>query len=359
MTVETPHRIGEPFVRQVIVWAAVALSAGAARSAEPPVTATAASTLGTDAGHIRQFAFDGNPDTYFASAANPTKSDHFTLTFDKPVAIRSVTVTTGLPAGGRGLDSGTLEGSADGKAFEPLADFAGGTATAKPGKPLVALRVRPKDELKHALVVREVSVVSEPVVATFKYPVEIRAESEDPELKEWVEKAARVCERQYPMICEELRSDGFKPRTTFSMTLKKDYKGVAAAGGGRITGSVKYFKDHPNDVGAMVHETAHIVQSYRVRGNPGWLVEGIADYIRFYRYEADPQKPPRAERARHDAGYRTSARFLNFVAQKYDKDLVRKLNAAMREGEYKPEIWETLTKKSVGDLAAEWKESLK
>ena len=47
------------------------------------------------------------------------------------------------------------------------------------------------------------------------------------------------------------------------MTLKKSYRGVAAASGSRITGSVKYFKDHPDDVGAMIHETAHIVQHYR------------------------------------------------------------------------------------------------
>jgi hypothetical protein len=342
-----------------LVLIAVALAAGPARPADPPVAATATSTLATDAGHIRQFAFDGNADTYFASATNPTKADHLTITFDKPVAIKSVTVTTGLPDGGRGLGAGTLEGSADGKSFESLAAFADGTATSSPGKRLVALRVRPTADLAHPLVVREMTVTSDPAVLSFKYPVEIRADSEDPELTAWVEKAARVCERQYPMICEELRSDGFKPRTTFTMTLKKDYKGVAAAGGGRITGSVKYFKDHPDDVGAMVHETAHVVQSYRVRGNPGWLVEGIADYIRFYRYEKDPQKPPRAERARHDAGYRTTARFLHFVAEKYDKDLVRKLNAAMREGEYKPEIWEALTRKSLADLASEWKESLK
>ena len=80
------------------------------------------------------------------------------------------------------------------------------------------------------------------------------------------------------MICEELMSDGFKPLTVIPMTLRSDYSGVAAAGGGRITGSVKYFKDHPNDVGAMVHETVHCVQLYRGRGNPGWLVEGVADY---------------------------------------------------------------------------------
>ena len=35
----------------------------------------------------------------------------------------------------------------------------------------------------------------------------------------------------------------------------------------------------------MVHETVHCVQQYRTRNNAHWLVEGIADYIRFFKYE--------------------------------------------------------------------------
>jgi hypothetical protein len=37
---------------------------------------------------------------------------------------------------------------------------------------------------------------------------------------------------------------------------------------------------------------------------------------------------------------------------------VKKLNKAMREGEYKEEIWKTLTKKTVQELGEEWKASL-
>jgi Peptidase of plants and bacteria len=331
-----------------------------AAAADAPVPAVAASTLATGGDHIRQFAFDDDPATYFESAGNATQADHFTVTFDAPVAVRSVRVTTGRPEGGDALDRGTLEGSADGKTFEPLVAFAAGTAQAAPaGRKLVALRVRPAADLAHPLVIREIAVTSDPAVVTFKYPVEFRVTSEDPELTAWAEKAGGICERQYAMICEALQSDGFMPRTTVSLTLRNNYNGVAAAGGGRITGSVRYFKAHPEDFGAMVHETVHVVQSYRTRGNPGWLVEGIADYVRFYRYEKDPRPPPRPDRARYDGSYRVTARFLNYVAEKYDKDLVRKLNTAMREGEYKPELWQALTKKTVQELGEEWKESLK
>src|SRR6516225_8929960 len=57
-----------------------------------------------------------------------------------------------------------------------------------------------------------------------KYPVEFEVNAADaPEMKDWLEKTARVCQQQYPMICEELKSDGFKPPRRVSMTLKKDY----------------------------------------------------------------------------------------------------------------------------------------
>ncbi len=75
------------------------------------VTAVVESTLTTDGGMIRQFAFDGKADTHFTSTKPPAAADHFTLTFDQPV--KAVTVTTGKPKGGGELAAGVLEGSAD------------------------------------------------------------------------------------------------------------------------------------------------------------------------------------------------------------------------------------------------------
>src|SRR5258706_7440644 len=66
---------------------------------------------------IKQFAFDGDPKTYFASAKNPSDKDHFTLVFDKPVTIKSITATSGKPDGSDKLDAGVLQVSADGTTF--------------------------------------------------------------------------------------------------------------------------------------------------------------------------------------------------------------------------------------------------
>jgi hypothetical protein len=111
----------------------------------------------------------------------------------------------------------------------------------------------------------------------------------------------------------------------------------------------------------MVHETVHCVQRYRRGGNrnPGWLVEGIADYIRFFKYEPGKLGRINPDRARYDGSYRVTAAFLAYVTEKYDKELVRKLNMAMRAGEYKEEVWKDCTGKTVQELGEEWKATLR
>jgi hypothetical protein len=342
-----------------LTWLFLALQVIAAEPPKKPIPAAAESSLKSAGGQIRQFAFDDNPDTFFASDGNPGKDDHFTLRFDEPVTVKSVTVTTGRPKGGDAVESGILEASADGEKFARFAAFKDGTASGTPAGKVRALRVKP-GEAKYPVVIREVKIESDPPVAVFEYPVEFTIDVSDaPDMKEWAEKVAHVCERQYSMINQELKSDGYKPPTQVTMTLKKDYRGVAATGGSRITGSVKYFQDHPDDIGAMVHETVHVIQRYRTRNNPGWLVEGVADYVRFFKYEPGKLGRINPDRARYDGSYRVTAAFLNYVSEKYDKELVRKLNRAMREGEYKDDLWKELTKKTTKELDEEWRATLK
>ena len=184
-----------PYSRLIVHRGHPFCSRGAARRAPKaaPVAAVVESTLKTFGGQIRQFAFDGKADTYFASANNPTKDDHFTLIFDEPVAIRSVSVITGTPKGSYALDAGLLESSADGETFEKLAAFANGIARVKSdGAKMKAVRIRPSRDLKHQLAIREITIVSEPKVAVFKYPIEFNIDvTQMPEMKAWAEKVAR------------------------------------------------------------------------------------------------------------------------------------------------------------------------
>ncbi len=342
---------------------ATLLALGAHRPSERPATPVAAaveSTLATASDKVRQLAFDGDDATYYASENRPGEKDSFTLTPEAPVLVRSVAVRTGKPDGSDRLEGGKLEGSEDGTTFQELATFKDGEAKAEPRATLKVLRIRPAAGATHPLVVREIAIDSEPKVEVFKYPVEFTVDvSDSPEMRDWAEKAARTCEGWYGRINEELRSDGYRPTRRVRMILKKGIGPPAFASGDRITGKVEWFKAHPDDVGAMIHETCHIVQRYRSRNNPGWLVEGVADYVRFFKFEPGKIGPIDAQRAHYEGNYRVSARFLDYVTEKYDKELVLKLNRAMREGTYKDELFTDLTGKTLAELDEEWRATLK
>ncbi len=91
------------------------------------------------------------------------------------------------------LEVGVLEFSEDGKKFETLTKFTDGKAAcrqSREGKKIQALRVKPTEDMKHPLAIREFVVDSEPKVVTFKHPIEFVVDVSDaPEMKEWAEKA--------------------------------------------------------------------------------------------------------------------------------------------------------------------------
>jgi hypothetical protein len=187
-------------------------------------------------------------------------------------------------------------------------------------------------------------------------------------------------------------SDGYTPPKSFTVLLRPG-NGVAATGGTRVTANSNWLGGQLNKeaVGALVHEEVHVVQQYGYglgrggrrgattrpaeaasaagattrpsarQGNPVWLVEGIADYIRWWFYEPDGPRRypnPNSSRTRYDGSYTTSANFLHWVAGKYDKDIVKQMNAAMRERRYNAGLWKEYTGKTVQELGDEWKQSL-
>lgn len=332
--------------------------------AEPPAPAVVGipvaveTSLRTGGMHIRQYAFDGDPATCFESATNPTAADHFTLRFDNPAAVRLVSVQTGAPDGGRKLAAGRLEVSTDGTVFEQLATFKNGVARGDAGgREIVAVRVVPAAQ-GHPLVIREF-VIAAPQLVPFRFPVEFAVDATGaPELAEWAGRVARTCERAYPMVCDELGIERHRAPALIPFAVRRDVRGVVSMGGGKITASAKYFEANPHDVGAVVYATVQAVQWYR-RPAPGWLSDGIADYVRFYKFEPGATDPPDPETARHDRGSRNTAAFLAYCVETHNSDLIRRLNDALRKGRYADDVWVSLTGKSLSELADEWRRSLR
>jgi len=196
--------------------------------------------------------------------------------------------------------------------------------------------------------------------------------SEAPELKAWAEeKLGPVLAAWYPKITALLASEGYAAPKRFSIILRPG-RGVAATAGTRITANSTWLNSELEGeaVGALMHEVIHVVQQYRGRrGNPdfrpapGWLVEGIPDYIRWFVYEPQSHgadvtwlRSCRAVALKYDAGYRVSANFLNYVVEHHDpkKALITRLNAACRQGRYSDELWQDCTGKTLRELNDEW-----
>jgi hypothetical protein len=195
-----------------------------------------------------------------------------------------------------------------------------------------------------------------------------------PNLKEWAEtKLAPVLAEWYPKFVGMMGSDGFTAPTNFSVTIKP-VRGVAFTSGTAITGNSEWLESQLKGeaVGSLVHEMVHVIQQYGwgrrhnpdATRSPGWLVEGLTDYMRWFKYEPESHgadlvwlKRQREPKFQYDGSYRITANFLNWVVNHYDADLITKLNTAMREGRYDESIWQKATGKPVQELAAEWQKN--
>lgn len=192
-----------------------------------------------------------------------------------------------------------------------------------------------------------------------------------PDLTDWaLTELVPVVQKWYPKIVSLLPSDGFEPATNVTIRFRDGMRGTpASAGGGNINCNIEWFRKNLKGEarGAVVHEMVHVVQQYgRARRNnpdatrtPGWIVEGLADYIRWFLYEPESKGAEitarNLSRARYDANYRITGNFLNWVVEKYDRQLIRKLNTIAREGKYKEELWKEYTGKTVQELGDEWR----
>jgi Domain of Unknown Function (DUF1080)/Peptidase of plants and bacteria len=199
-----------------------------------------------------------------------------------------------------------------------------------------------------------------------------------PDLKDWAEKKlAPVLAQWYPKLTSMLASDGYVAPTNFSVIIRPG-NGVAATGRGRVTANSAWLKRELNGeaIGALVHEEVHVVQRYGggrrndpdYKPAPGWLIEGIPDYIRWFIYEPQSHgadvtffRTRRSVNLNYDGLYRVSANFLNYVVETYgkDKNLITKVNAACRQGKYTDDLWKELTGKALPELNDEWKATIK
>ena len=109
-------------------------------------------------------------------------------------------------------------------------------------------------------------------------------------MAKWAAEAKARCEKFYPTICQQLGTPN--SRQPLSVTITFRSKAASPAPPERhIICSAEWFTEHPDDYGAVIHELCHVVQAYGNKKVPGWVTEGIADYVRWFKYEPAKRRP--------------------------------------------------------------------
>jgi hypothetical protein len=183
--------------------------------------------------------------------------------------------------------------------------------------------------------------------------------SDFPEGEAWAKQAKALVETWYPTVTSWLATEDFKAPSEIKLVFKKEISAPAYASGGTITVNGKWITQRPDDLGMMIHELVHVVQQYpNSRNKPGWLVEGIADYIRWWRYEPELHSTKGrtkidVAKAKYTDSYRTTGMWLAWSGRTYHMGLVPALDRAMRKREDPMLVFKALTGKDADEL---WKE---
>ena len=182
--------------------------------------------------------------------------------------------------------------------------------------------------------------------------------TEAPDQRLWAEQAQSLVRQWFPLICQFLATEHYKPPKMIGLVFKKELSAPAYTIVSQIFISVPWITAHPDDFGMVLHELTHVIQAYPDSPNkPVWLVEGIADYIRYWRYE--PEKPHPVivpQKSSFRDGYGTTATFLAWLLETYDKRIIFRLDQAMRNGQDPLPVFHDLTGKTASDL---WEEFLR
>ncbi|MBL8059284.1 MAG: hypothetical protein JNK63_01045 [Chthonomonas sp.] len=215
-----------------------------------------------------------------------------------------------------------------------------------------------------------------PLAPAIKTPIIAVDTSAYPEGRDWGHDARRVAEKWFPIVTTLLATDGrdpltgklkggaYRPPTVVSLIIKPFEGAPAYASGPAITIQSEWIKSHPEDLGMVVHELTHVIQSYPdSEQKPGWLVEGIADYIRWWRYEPELQSGRgrtkiEPGKSKYTDGYRTTALWLAWASRKYNMALVPCLDLALRNAEDPMPQFSRVTGKDANALWEEFVEEV-
>lgn len=339
------------------------VAVGHAQVVEPvsEVDALVYSTMPSTPAHRPQMAMDGDQGTYFKSVYGMSDGDDFQILLSRPIPVRSLRITSGDAENQDLLTNGFVEISSDGAAYRRAAAFndAGVAEATLPNTTVAALRIRLNQRGNlPSLLIREITIdspnkLSHVLLGPGRGFADI---SQAPDVADWARRAEKQLQEFWPHSAALLYSNNFITPNKVNVVYRTGpgVTAIAAAGGGVITVNSQWSRRQPNDTGLIVHEAAHVIQAMSAY-NPVWLVEGIADYIRWVKFEPQNHKPRiNVATASYRDSYRTTGTFLGWCELRYDSTLVTKLNDAIRFGRYSDDLFKKYCGKDVDTLWSEF-----
>lgn len=322
----------------------------------PPPQPAIYTTLPSFYAHRPTLAMDGDAQSFYQASRYMTSGDGFTVLLSRKVQVKSVRIETGTIQGEARLEGADLETTADGATWTKAAEFQEGVAEAEPGKPLLGVRIRLGRAPSNAtmLVVREIKLDAAERLAPVKFgkPRGFVDISRAPDMADWSKRAEAQIEAFWPKAESILYSKGFVPPNAVYVVYRSDTPiPIAMTGGGVMTVNPTWCRAHPTDTGLTVHEMVHVVQS---GGSPVWLVEAIADYVRWVRFEPEHLELPVDPASGPHVPYRPGGAFLAYCANHYDPQLVTELEDASRFNHYSDALFERYCGKPIDALWAEF-----
>ena len=153
-----------------------------------------------------------------------------------------------------------------------------------------------------------------------------------PDMAEFGKTCCKLAKTHYPTICRILGGKDYAAPQTIKFVLIRRFPYPAACTGEGVALGIKWFKQHPGDLGAVIHEMTHVAQNYP-QHKYTWLSEGLTDYVRYRIGLDDGWKIPDGYRPgqKLENGYRDTAAFLLWVEKK-DPGIIPALHHAFLDG---------------------------
>jgi len=177
--------------------------------------------------------------------------------------------------------------------------------------------------------------------------------SADPSLESWLTDTIRPeVALWYPKISDHIAYPRYTPPLEATLKLDSTLSVPAKTSGTTVHLSTSYFRAHPDDIGAVIHELAHVAST--TANYQRWEDESIADWIRLKIYR-DPKFASYrlSSHSFYDQGYMPGARMLSYIRANGNPNIIKDLNVSIRAKAYGSHYIEEKTGKSADAWWAE------